>query len=199
MTKSEIYNAIKEAWGENNEKKYLKLLQGLENDIRAETAKAQGGKTSDITIIKRILRGCDADERIGYHALDFNNKQYFMFTQGHTAVGSTINYGYDPCKISLDFDRIIKSECFEQHKIKVDINDLKAFLKLNKPVKDKQVTPYIIEDDFIKIAFNPRYLLDVLSFCNTDVISVSKPLSPCFCCSDNMDKIGLCLPVRLKK
>lgn len=149
--------------------------------------------TKNEQIINRILKGGVK----GYSPFTFLNSEYKMFTNGYYALGSDNSFGNKISDKCFDFNSIFYEGCFDEIKFEIDIKDLKQFLKEHRPVKTKPITPYILENRQIKIGFNPRYLLDSLEFCKTNIISVTEPIKPAFVKSIDTSKIGLVMPIKL--
>lgn len=200
MTKETILASLKELWKEQDFTKYEKLVKALEDDIRVEVEKKKGTKASDLTIIKRIIKHEKDNAMFGkYHPLSLNGKDYKCFTEGRYILASENDFGYEKAENPFTVDKFFDDNYFNGGiEIKVDIVDLKTFLKTNKPKKNSKLEPYIFENDKIKIGFNPQFLLDTLEFCKSDTIIVTKPIAPAYIKSDDMERIGLVLPVNLK-
>lgn len=200
MTKTTIYNTIKTALEDNNYIKLYNLLNELENDIKTEVIKSKGGKTSDLSIIKFILKNSTRKDINGYSNFVFNNQNYYGFLDGYHAVCSSYNYEQTESENSFNFNNIFNNKCFESEQIKINLTDLKAYLKLNPFKKNKDSKPYIINTKKFDIGFNAKYLYNVLTFCNADTIFIQDSnLKPVFIKSDDFNKIGLVMPMRIKR
>lgn len=203
MTNEKMLQMLKEIGLENgvtNINAYMKLKQALEEDIRIEVQKKKGTKSSDIQIIKRIVKCEKENPMFGkYHTFSMNEKDYKCFLEGHYVVGSENDLGYKASENPFDLSKFFNMDMFDNIQLKVDIVDLKTFIKTNKTKKNEKFIPYIIKTEEIEIGFNPQFLLDTLEFCNTDTISVTTPIAPAFIKSENMDKIGLVLPIHINK
>lgn len=203
MTNEKMLQMLKEIGLENgvtNINAYIKLKQALEEDIRVEIQKKKGIKSSDIQIVKRIVKCENKNPMFGkYHTFSMNGKDYKCFLEGHYIVASENDFGYEKCGNPFDLSKFFSMDVFDNIQLKIDMVDLKIFIKTHKPKKYEGLSPYIIETKEIKTGFNPQFLLDTLEFCNTDTISVTKPIAPAFIRSENMDKIGLIFPVYIDK
>lgn len=197
MNKSQIYNVIKEAIKDNNIFKLQDLLNKLEEDIKTEVIKSKGGKTSDLSIIKYMYKNSTRKDINGYNDFIFNDKTFYGFLDGYHAVCSIYSYEQKKSISLFNFNNIFNNKCFKGEQVKIDLTDLKTFLKLNPVKKDVNPVPYIVNTLNFDIGFNPKYLLNVLAFCNTDTIIIGKNnLQPAYCKNDTFDKIGLVLPIR---
>lgn len=197
MNKSQIYNTIKNALDNNNLLKLHDLLKELEKDIQKEVIKNKGGKTSDLSIIKYMYKNSTRKDINGYNDFIFNDKKFYGFLDGYHAVCSVYNYEQEKSVNPFNFNNIFNNKCFKGEQIKIDLTDLKTFLKLNPVKKGANPVPYIVNTANFDIGFNPKYLLNVLTFCNTDIIILSDSnLKPVYCKNDTFDKIGLVLPIR---
>lgn len=181
---------------------YLALKTQLEEDIRKDVAKKQGVKTNDLQIIKRVIKQTKGNQQLepfcnGYHTFYMRDKIYKGFLSNEYILASNNDFGYQKCNKDFPMERYFTIDKFRNTQIEIDMIDLKTFAKTHKKKKYEKVDPYIINVDNAKIGFNPTYLIDVLDFCETNIISVTNGVSGAYCCSEDMDKIAMVLPIRL--
>lgn len=167
----------------------------LTDNVREEVAKSKGNK-KPLQVVKDIIKNADKDALKNYHEFEYKGNTYKGFTEEHYAVASYDDFGYskeenNPMRLSDFFS--CEDNC--NREFKIDIKDLKAFIKIHK---DYKKNPYILEDGDFKIGFNPKFLLNVLSFTNSDTIKVSRPIDAAFCSNKDRSSIALVLPVKLK-
>lgn len=202
MTNEKMLQMLKKIGLENgvtNINAYMKLKQALEEDIRIQVEKKKGTESSDIQIIKRIVKCEKQNLSFGkYHLFTMKNREYKAFLNNYYLIASENDFGYEKCENPLNVQKFFKENCFENCiEIKVDKIDLKTFAKINKG-KEKE-NPYIFQNDEIKIGVNSKYLLDVLDFCKSDTIFCTSEISLIYLKSESMDRIGLIMPIRLPK
>lgn len=187
-----------------NEKEYYKLEIGILENIRKEVEKSKGTKASDLTIIKRIT---EFEKKInngrwnGYHPFIYDGIEYKGFTQGHYILASENDFGYPIAESPFKMENMFGSDLFYGIETKVDITELKLFLKTTNK-KDRK--PYVIEytnskGEAFKIGFNAQYLLDGLQFNKSDTIYISTPKAPAGIRNESIKTIALVLPVSLPK
>ena len=209
MTNEAMLKLLKEAMDEMSkyDKSYNKLQKlefALLENIREEIAKKSGCKKSDLSIIKNITKVGDKtqDERWNhYHSFTYNGIDYKGFLEGHYMLASQFDFGYEQVENPININSLIPDDAFNTLEIHIDINDLKLFTKTVKRSdygSFKMGKPYIIENENIKIGFNPYYLLDALNFNETNIIYVKNHVSPAFMKNDTKKTLGFVLPVYLK-
>lgn len=174
------------------------LILTMKEMIRIEISKKGGSKPKDLTIIKKIVKESKRNEIFGgYHEFDFNGVDYKGFCDGYRLLASNDTFGYEHVENQLNLKQMFVNFS-ELEKIVVDKKDVEYFMKTTDK---KSKRPYIIENDIIKIGFNPSYLLDAINFCDTAEIHVHKQngSAPCQIISEDKNKIAIVLPVFLPK
>ena len=203
MTNAKMLELLNEYLENNNVVKLMDLKNGLTENIRVEIEKSKGTKVKDISVMKKVIK--DVEEAVysneifkGYHVFELNNKQYNGFCNGHFIFASTNDFGYEKSENPLDMKQMFSENGFEKNnmnmEIKVNLNDVKFFIKTHKK-SDKK--PYIINTDNFKIGINPYYLQNALEFCNSDTIYITKPNQPIYVKSEDYEKITLVLPMHI--
>ena len=181
----------------------FKLQEELTANIRGEIAKKSGIKSSDISIIKRIIKEAKQNPMYGKaHEFIFEGKKYYGFLEGHYVLASENTFEHEIAEPEKTFklQEFFKSDLFEQTKVLINIETLKFICKTTK--KSEAISnPYIIEVSDIKIGLNPFYLLDALQFNDIDEVIVNQhnPVAPVVLRNDNRNTLALILPIRLKK
>lgn len=184
---------------ENPRVTYMEFLDELEriltDNVREEVAKSKGNK-KPLQVVKDIIKNADRDDLKNYHEFEYKGNTYKGFTEGHYAVASYDDFGYskeenNPMRLSDFFS--YEDNC--NRELKIDIKDLKEFIKIHKGDKKN---PYILKDGEFKIGFSPKLLFNVLSFTDSDTIKVNRPIDVAFCSNKDRSSIALILPVRLK-
>jgi len=197
MKKEKMLELLNEFTTQKDYEKLEKLKDALVDDIRTEVSKENGNKSKDISIIKRIVKEKKINEKFGkYNEFDYNGKNYKGFLEGHYILASEKDFGYESnCEDKFKVENMFTNfDNDEDIRIKVDLVDLKTFIKIRT---DKE-KPYVMEIDGFKIACNPKFLIDCLTFCETDTIYCTNKVSPMFMKNnDDMDKIGMVLPIRI--
>lgn len=149
-------------------------LKMLKDNIYEETCK-KGRKTSELTIMKRLLK---LNEKTNPRLTKYMPyEEWKCLVAGYYILMTKKDV---PCEIAEEHDRL-KIEPIAQNledcdvEFNVDVLDVKAFYKLHK--KDKQ--PYILELHGIKgnpqahyLAVNPQYLIDCLEFSGSSVVRI---------------------------
>ena len=180
----------------------IKLEEMLIENIREEVAKSNGNK-KPLQVVKEVVKSGDEIEIYRKcHEFTYKGKEYKGFLEGHYIVASDDDFGYEkeeknPFNISPFFES--EENC--DREFKIDIKDLKAFIKIHSKEDSpygKGKEPYILTDGEFKIGFNPKFLLNVLAFTDSNTIKVSKSIEPAFCSSEDKSKIALVLPIKLK-
>ena len=201
MTNEKMLEILKDFMKSNDFSKLAKLEQGLTENIRLEIEKSKGTKVKDLTIIKRIVaKGGINPKFLNYHPLTFKGKEYKCFLDGHYILASDNDFGYVQDSEPYDIGKFFESDnCIEKNEnnveYKVDMNDLKFFIKTHKRSERK---PYIFEiKDGVKVGINAWFLKDGLDFCKTDTIYVTSTKTPIYVKSDDYSRIGFILPVNL--
>ena len=171
---------------------YAKLKASILEDIRIETAKSTGTKSTDLSIIKRITDHGKQNEKYGkYHEYE----EYKAFTNGRYVLCSKDAFGYASNGITgYNVSQFFKSDYESDTKIEIDMIDLRTTTKVQKR---KEAKPYVFTVDGVKFGVNPFYLLDCLQFCDTNILYVTKNNAPFYMKHTNSERFGLVLPVRL--
>lgn len=183
---------------------YYKLEVALIENIRADIEKSKNTKPSDLSIIKRITefeKKMNNGRWAYFHPFTYDGMEYKGFTQGHYILASQNDFGYPIAESPLKMENMFSSDLFYGIETKVDIADLKLFLKTSNK-KDRK--PYVIEytnskGEASKIGFNAQYLLDALQFNESDTIYISAPKAPAGIKNESIKTIALVLPVNLPK
>jgi len=186
----------------NNEKLYQLLKDGkledlklaLEENIRDDIENGKGTNKKDITIIKSLIKNCDNDRLKYAHGFTYNNNKYFGFTEGHRVLASkndfSIEHSENPLKLESFFNSF--DDC--KNTFEADIKDLKLFISLHKSKNDE--TPYILNiNENLRVGVNPKYLLDSIMFCDTNVLHLTNEKSPIYVMGK--ENISLVLPVNI--
>ena len=181
----------------------FKLQEELTANIRGEIAKKSGVKSSDISIIKRIIKEAKQNPMYGKaHEFIFEGKKHYGFSEGHYVLASENTFEHEIAEPENTFklQEFFKSDLFEQTKVLINMEMLKFICKTTKK-SEATSNPYIIEVSDIKIGLNPFYLLDALQFNDMDEVIVNQhnPVAPIVLRNDNRNTLALILPIRLKK
>lgn len=174
------------------------LILTMKEMIRIEISKKGGSKPKDLTIIKKIVKEEKRNKIFGgYHEFDFDGVDYKGFCDGYRILASNDIFGYEHVENQLDMKKMFVGFS-ELEKIVVDKQEVEYFMKTTDK---KSKNPYIVENDIIKIGFNPSYLLDAINFCDTVEIYVHKGngKAPCQIISEDKSKIAIVLPVSMSK
>lgn len=194
MTKESILQELLKIKETSDYTKTEKLIDSLKDDIRKEVEKSKGTKTSSVTIISKLMKSTDRPEFKKFHPFNYNDADFKGFLDGHRVFASENTFGYEEAEKPYKLEGFFKEEN-EMILVSVNINDLKAFIKTREK---KSETPFVLESDNLKIGLNPKYLLDALSFCDTNTLYCSAaPFAPVQAKSANGKNIALLLPVRL--
>ena len=186
-----------------------KHLRDLENmliaNCKEEALKAASRSTSDTAIVKRMIKaGQKVNNSITTkaHRFDYNGRSFEGLTNGHYILATADSIGVE---LSEDRDRFAMEKFFNSLEcdieLTIDLKDLKAFAKL----ADKS-EPYIVKFEACGRTcyggFNPQYLIDTLTYCNTDKIKVCTKhgyvMAPARIESESGDRLGLVCPISLK-
>lgn len=169
----------------------LNLKDELENDIRKDVLKSKGVTPKQIKLIEKMFKKVDDNTHFKNKYSEFDDK--YWFTDSYRLYGSNEKFGYKAMEEPLNIERIYQPQD-AKIKIVVDIKDLQAFIKIHKNEK----ISYILENENIKIGFNPVYLLEGLQFCETDTIKCSRDVYPAYIENAQGDSVAIVFPIRLK-
>lgn len=174
------------------------LMIDLKADLQSKTAK-NSGKSNQLTAVKRIVKNTHEKMSHCNKYIPYDGKA--AFCDGYRLAILNDSFGYEPDENStFNINAIINPCKAYSNEIQVDIADVKMFLKMQKIKRSKQIPePYIIENETIKIGFNPQYLIDMIEIIGTDNIMVNSPLSAGYFKNDNTGEYGILLPVRMNK
>ena len=198
ITNTKLLEMVSKA-KKDNKVDYEVFLNELEriltDNVREEVAKSKGNK-KPLQVVKDIIKNADRDSLKNYHEFEYKGNTYKGFTEGHYVVASQEDFGYSKEENNpmTSLSNFFSGEDNCNREFKIDIKDLKAFIKIHS--KDR--CPYIIEDGEFKIGFNPKFLLNVLSFTGSDTIKVNRPIDAAFCSNEDRSSIALVLPIKLK-
>ena len=196
-----LLEILKEAKKVIPDELYNNSLNDLENtlieNIREEVAKSKGNK-NPLKVVKDIMKDnnktSSKQSLFNYHEFEYKGNIYKGFTNNCYCVASYDDFGY-----KKEEDSVLRmNQIFEEYEntdkeFEIDIKDLKTFIKLH----GKEKIPYILEKEDFKIAFNPKYLLNVISFTENNIIKVNKSITPAYTYSEDMSKIALVLPIKI--
>lgn len=170
----------------------LSRIADLERELaeyKATFAKVPKDKKTENAILKRVLSEKNLDKAHKY-------ADGFGFTNGHMLITDKESHGIEVAEKSLDIASLLKGIKDAKWELEVDIADLKKFIKEHKP---SEKAPYILEQKNAKIAFNPRYMIDALTWCGTSKIWINSDLgkkSPIYILGDARQ--ALVLPINVK-
>lgn len=174
------------------------LMIDLKADLQAKAAK-NSGKSNQLTAVKRIVK--NTPERMSYcnKYIPYDGKS--VFCDGYRFAILNDSFGYEPDeKSTFNINAIINPCKAYSNEIQVDIADVKMFLKMQKINRPKQLPePYIIENETIKIGFNPQYLIDMIEIIGTDKIKVNSPASAGYLENKATEEYGIVMPVKINK
>lgn len=155
------------------------------------------------TLIKRIMND-NNNSSIFYGNLFPYKDRYALFSPYRMYIISNnmydipMNTEEDKNDIALDKINYFTKENYDIE-VTIDRNDLNDWYKKvrDENYKDFTGNPYLIQTDDIKIAFNSKYLLDLLKAYKTNTIYCKDDLSPCFTSNDiEREDFGMLLPLR---
>ena len=203
MTNEKMLELVNKYMEDRNTDILFDIKTKLEEDIRKEVCKSKGNASKD-SIIRKMFK--PKTIRGGFKNTSFKYGDKRAFTDNFRMYVLNDDYGYvkdeeKDTPENLSVTRVMPRTESYNKKVKVDINDLKSFIKINKAdIKQRNLT-YIIEQDDLKIAFNPNYLLEALQIMDTDTIYCSGSTSPALTSlnvseADN-EEFALVLPVKL--
>ena len=186
----------------NHVEKTRKML--LDN-IREETNNAGVNKKPAAVVASMFKKLSECD----YNRFAVANKcaRGYGFLDGYRLFISPDSFGYDVLekgerdnagRVGYDIDVMMKEAWYntiELTEIKIDLQELKYFLKVNKPKKREKPIPYVIKTPDGYAGYNPQYLLDLLTFSGTDTIKYHYNKGLCY----SMDLNAAILPVNMRR
>lgn len=169
-----------------------KVREALTEDIRAELNKHKSMADKD-KILKKLWNK-ETELRPDNHKHYTQHNDLYCFFDGYRLYALKNNYGYEQSKGTFNIEAAKPK--YNDICVKIDVNDLKLFIKTSKAGKVKKPI-YVLENDKIKIGFNPKYLIEFCEMFDTDVIYCRAPSASAY--YENSDgEWGVVFPVRLK-
>lgn len=156
---------------------YVKCIEMLEENIREETAKRNGGTHKQDAVIKRLLKK-DNIYYHGYTKVNAFDDEYYGFTDGYRIMATKTDYGFPECDRKINLDTCLDIDNYfgsaaETFSFDLNYSDI---LRYAKTEYKKRQEPYVIKIDYKGeeeyLAFNPKYMVDAIEFCggNSTVI-----------------------------
>lgn len=179
-----------------------KAIEEVKEDMRKDLQKKKGCAKRDKLIQSMMKSVPDVKPILKYYQ---KVGEQFGFTDAYRAYILNDNFGYDGAENHLDEGTPFNlSTCFPKAvppiELKINLQELQLYIKQQKAeakaTKQKYLAAYIIENDKIKIGFNPQFLLEFCQMFDTESIFVSSPKSLAYCENEAGEK-GILLPVRI--
>ena len=186
---------------EANEVDEVTALQQRISELEAELAsykqtfaKVPKSEKTDTAILNRILKSkCHNNNNLRMaHKYD----KGYGFTNGHYLLTDTENHGIQETPVPLNVKSLLDPIKDASWKLEIDLADLKKFAKEHG--SKKTFAPYILEQKSVKVAFNPQYMIDCLTWCGTTDIWVNPQAlkAPIYIVGEK--RTALCLPINVK-
>lgn len=148
---------------------------------------------SDNAIINRVVKGTKSETMKFAQKL----KDGFGFTNGMMAIFSDSAMGREVAKESIDLSKSIPSEADNTYQFEVDMDSLNTLIKAKE-----QRYVITLDEKGNKVAFNPKFMKDCLTWCETDKVSLNPDMMKGGCYKAPMlingSRKAICCPISVQ-
>ncbi len=151
------------------------LKKALQDNIREENNKNAGKASSDLAILKRLMKINEANDKrsklLKAHKLTACGEEKFCFLSDYYGFYASENFGYSIAEPYEQLDcKTLFNDSNDTETFEFDLKEVRVFAKETKKLKKG----YTVEYNGKILSFNPQYLCDVCDWCQTNKITFVK-------------------------